>query len=171
MDYTPRTLIRHAALFALLLSVPAWSNPAWTDWFVTHAAFFAPLLGLAAALGLVANQLARRAILSRAWLRLVARLLRRPALLRRAAKPETKAPRLVEWVYLWSSCSRCIAYWSGLALGFTFAWVLWPWNAGWTAWLPRVYFGLLAASAASSFAIAAFLYEAIRSTNDGEDSR
>lgn len=171
MDYTPRTLIRHAALFALLFSVPAWSNPAWPDWFMTHAGFLAPLLALAAALGLAADQLARRAILSRAWLHSVARLLRRPAMLRRAAKPMPAAPRPVEWIYLWSACSRCIAYWSGLALGCTFAWALWPWNAGWTAWLPRIYFGLLAASAASSLAIAAYLYHAIRSTNDGEDSR
>lgn len=171
MDYTPRTLIRHTALFALLFSLPAWSNPAWPAWFATHAGFLAALIGLAVALGLAADQLARRAILSRAWLRLVARLLRRPALLRRSAKPKTEAPRAVEWIYLWSACSRCIAYWSGFALGFTFAWALWPWNAGWTAWLPRVYFGLLTASAASSLAIAAFFYQAIRSTNDGDDLR
>jgi hypothetical protein len=171
MDYSPRTLVRHAALFALLAAVPAWSNPAWPDWFATHAGFYALLLALAAGAGLAADWLARRRLLSRAWLRLVGRLLRRPALLRRAAKAAVATPRPVEWIYLWAACSRCIAYWSAFAMGFALAWALWPWNAGWNMWLPRVYFGLLAASAASSLAVGAFLYREIRSTNDGADSR
>jgi hypothetical protein len=170
MDYTPRTLIRHLALFALLMSVPAWSNPAWLLWFANHIGFYAVLLPLAVGAGLVADWLAREGILGRAWLRLVARLLRRPTLLRRAANATVATPRPINWVYLWAACSRCIAYWSAFALGFALAWALWPWNAGWTMWLPRVYFGLVSASAASSVAVGAFLFREIRSTNDGEDS-
>lgn len=176
MDYSHRTVIRHLAVAAALLSLPFFLGPsgeAWV-WLKEHALYFGLVLACATLVGLGADLLVRRHILAR-WILILAGqapaaltdLTSDPGALQSHAKKLGYSARLF---LLWGSCSRCVAYWiSGALTALTFYWI-WPYgDSDWSYLLVLLYFSMLAASLAAGLVVILYLLR-LRQSNSPRDS-
>lgn len=151
MQYTPRTLIRHLLILALLIAVTVRLAPDWLNWVSSRLLFLCILFALAIVIGFAAHWLTTRRMIARQMLRLYAAW-RGDA---RAIRPPL--PAFLRPLKLWGACSRCVSWWCGGFAGFFAAMI--NGFTGESTWLSWLFYAAVSAEVAAAIAIAAFLFD------------
>ncbi len=148
MEFTHRTVLRHAAVFVALLLLPLLAMDAADAalWFRLHSVFFVSLVLVSLAAGWGAH-IAKRHDIPAAWI----------------AQPQTKPadlPYTRRLLFQWAICSRCVAYWSAAALIGTLSLLLWPitGHSYWAVILRTMYFAVMSGSLAGAVAVSLHLF-------------
>lgn len=162
MEYSHRTIIRHLGVATALLSLPFFlgSTGEVMVWFQNKWLFFGILLSAACSIGYLADRLVRMQWIA-AW---ILKFMRKIPFSEPALDPEQfqKIIKSLSYtenlIYLWGSCSRCVAYWgTGFLIFFIFLFI-WPLYDSTLAYIVvLIYFSILAASLASAIAVFIFL--------------
>ncbi|MCR9143535.1 MAG: hypothetical protein NXI24_14900 [bacterium] len=147
MQFTHRTVLRHAAVFAALILLPfaMMTQADALQWYRMHAIFFGLLVLFGAAIGWTAVLFVRRNIPAK-WIAV-------------APVKLSDLPYGRRLLYQWASCSRCVAYW--FAAGIAVALSLWFWpvlgHSLWAIVLRSMYFGVMGGSLAGAVAVTIYL--------------
>lgn len=148
MEFTHRTVLRHAAVFAALVLLPfaMMHSRAAFLWYLYHAIFFSTLIFLAFALGTAAHLAVQRGI---------------PADWISSTKREKikDLPYVRRMVYMWASCSRCVGYWTAAGLVGVISLFFWPIenHSLWAVLLRTMYFAVMGGSLAGAVAVTLYI--------------
>ncbi|MEQ9365831.1 MAG: hypothetical protein RIF32_16430 [Leptospirales bacterium] len=147
MEFTHRTVLRHAAVFTALVLLPfaMMTGSDAVQWYQRHAVFFVALALSGFVIGLGASLMVRRGYPAQ-WI----------------ADPPEKLSDLAylrRLLYQWASCSRCVAYWLAAGAIGVLSWIFWP-IAGHNLWalvLRTMYFAVMGGSLAGAVAVLLYL--------------
>lgn len=155
MQFTHRTLLRHAAVGLALALMPFAVMEVYgvIQWYYYHGSFFTILVVTATAIGVAAHHAVVRGLPAR-WLPPI------PTVVSDEAGRVPLRLYLRRLLHAWATCSRCVAYWTAALITAALSLAMWPVlsHSAWAVVLRTMYFAVIAGSLAGAVAVGMYLF-------------